>query len=66
MSLLNIFHTFFTVSIIDFEQVTGTYIIGSSEVIDSLVADSIFRLDFIVKMFAKLEIYLKSFSASPK
>ena len=61
MSLLNIFHTFFTVSIIDFEQVTGTYIIGSSEVIDSLVADSIFRLDFIVKMFAKLEILSQEF-----
>ena len=65
MSLLNIFHTFFTVSIIDFEQVTGTYIIGSSEVIDSLVADSIFRLDFIVKMFAKLEILSQEFLGEP-
>ena len=65
MSLLNISHTFFTVSIIDFEQVTGTYIIGSSEVIDSLVADSIFRLDFIVKMFAKLEILSQEFLGEP-
>ena len=65
MSLLNIFHTFFTVSIIDFEQVTGTYIIGSSEVIDSLVADSIVRLDFIVKMFAKLEILSQEFLGEP-
>ena len=65
MSLLNIFHTFFTVSIIDFEQVTGIYIIGSSEVIDSLVADSIFRLDFIVKMFAKLEILSQEFLGEP-
>ena len=65
MSLLNIFHTFFPVSIIDFEQVTGTYIIGSSEVIDSLVADSIFRLDFIVKMFAKLEILSQEFLGEP-
>ena len=65
MSLLNIFHTFFTVSIIDFEQVTGTYIVGSSEVIDSLVADSIFRLDFIVKMFAKLEILSQEFLGEP-
>ena len=65
MSLLNIFHTFFTVSIIDFEQVTGTYIIGSSEVIDSLVADSIFRLDFIVKMFAELEILSQEFLGEP-
>ena len=65
MSLLNIFHTFFTVSIIDFEQVTGTYIIGSSEVIDSLVAGSIFRLDFIVKMFAKLEILSQEFLGEP-
>ena len=65
MSLLNIFHTFFTVSIIDFEQVTGTYITGSSEVIDSLVADSMFRLDFIVKMFAKLEILSQEFLGEP-
>ena len=65
MSLPKIFHTFFTVSVIDFEQVTGTYIIGSSEVIDSLVADSIFRLNFIVKMFAKLEILSQEFLGEP-